>query len=351
MNAHQNNQNGKTLSQLVDQLIREQKTNWEVARANYSGLEKVESKSFQFDGFKIKVQFNPERIRSSGAKLDAQTISQRPCFLCEANRSEIQRGIDFHGKYSILVNPYPIFQKHLTIPLNEHTPQRIEKFFTDMLHLSKELPDFTIFYNGPKCGASAPDHFHFQAADKTGMPICEELDQIIVRFGETLFQDEETSIKTVGRGYLRKLIMLASSSEKNLADQFQIVLDTLKERGQEGEPMMNILTNYQDGEWQTIVFPRDRQRPSQFFEDGDKQIIMSPAAVEFGGVAILPRKEDFDKLTHEDLQDIFNQVTINEAPSLSDYSRQAGNSSKEGEHEYLHKGWTWLTQELKSKLM
>ena len=302
----------RSLTGLVNELIQHQKQDWELAKTNYAGLENVTSRSFQFDGFKINVQFNPERIRSSGAKLDAQTISQRPCFLCEANRSEIQRGIDFHGKYSILVNPYPIFQKHLTIPLYEHTPQRIEKFFADMLHLSKALPDFTIFYNGPKCGASAPDHFHFQAADKTGMPIYKELDRIIGRFGETLFQDEETSIKTVGRGYLRKFILLASNSETSLVDQFQILLDTLKARGQEGEPMMNILANYEKGTWRIIVFPRDKQRPSQFFEHGDKQIIMSPAAVEFGGVAILPRKEDFDKLTTADLEDIFRQVTIDE---------------------------------------
>jgi len=309
---HNKNRIQQSLSQQVDQLIQEQKSNWNLARENYAGLEKVESKSFQFDGFKINAQFNPERIRSSGAKLDAQTISQRPCFLCEANRSEIQRGIDFHGKYSILVNPYPIFQKHLTIPLNEHTPQRIENYFADLLQLSKELPDFTIFYNGPKCGASAPDHFHFQAADKTGMPIYKELAQIIHGFGRNLFHDETTDIQAVGDDYLRKFILLSSTSETKVKGHFQILLDILKERGQEGEPMMNILANYEKGTWRVIVFPRDKQRPSQFFEDGDKQVIMSPAAVEFGGVAILPRKEDFDKLTATDLEDIFRQVTIND---------------------------------------
>lgn len=312
MTAEQHNEINNSLSQQVNQLIKEQKENWEVARTNYAGLENVESKTFQFDGFKVIAQFNPVRIRSSGAKLDAKTISERPCFLCKANRTEKQIGVNFQERYSILINPYPIFQKHLTIPLHVHTPQEIENYFPDMLQLSMALSDFTIFYNGPKCGASAPDHFHFQAADKAEMPIHLELEAIVEKFGETLFQDQEINVQAVGGDYLRKFILLTSPSEKMLASHFQSLLNLLKERGQESEPMMNILTNYKEDKWQTIVFPRDKQRPQQFFEEGERQIMMSPAAVEFGGVAILPRKEDFDKLTHEDLLDIFNQVTIND---------------------------------------
>ena len=282
-----------------------------MARQNYAGLKKVESKSFHFDGFQILAQFNPARIRSSGAKLDAKTISQRPCFLCAANLPPEQHGVDFQGKYTILINPYPIFRRHLTIPSSEHTPQQIENYFVDMLLLSRELPDFIVFYNGPQCGASAPDHIHFQAADKNEMPILKELKPITGRFGKPLFQNEKIKIQTVGDGYLRKFVVLSSDSESVLAYHFQILLVALKERGQKGEPMMNILANFSNGKWTVVVFPRDKQRPSQFFEEGEKQIMMSPASVEFAGVAVLPRKEDFEKLTAADLQDIFRQVTIN----------------------------------------
>ena len=302
---------GITLSEKVESFIQQQKTSWPLAQKNYAGLEKVESKDFHFDGFKITVQFNLERIRSSAAKTDTKSIQARACFLCGRNRPKEQLGIDFMNKYTILINPYPIFPKHLTIPFNEHQPQEIKPYFADMLKLSMELPEFIIFYNGAKCGASAPDHFHFQAGSKKIMPVDTELNCITEKFGEQLFQNEKIIITAIGENYLRKFILLKSYSEKELVQHFQNILNLLKERGQEGEPMMNILANYNSGYWNVLLFPRDNQRPKQFFANADEQILISPASVELGGLAILPRKEDFDKLTKTDLQDIYTQVTIN----------------------------------------
>lgn len=302
-----------SLSEKVRLLIRHQKTEWPLLQQNYAGLEKIESKNYSFGEFQIMAQFNPERIRSSAAKTDEESIRNRTCFLCESNRPKEQQGIDFDGKYTILVNPYPIFPEHLTIPLNKHLPQNIEPYFPDMLQLSRQLPGFTFFYNGPRCGASAPDHFHFQAGTTAVMPVDLEIEKILILYGDLLFQDKQITIRSVGKEYLRKFIFLLSASEQELTRRFVQIQRILEERGMENEPMMNILSAYKNGRWSVIIFPRDQQRPWQFDEEGDRKILMSPASVEFGGLSVLPRKEDFNKLSKDNLVSIYNQVTINDA--------------------------------------
>lgn len=296
----------------VNDLIQKQKREWELARINYFGLEKVESKAFDFDGFKILAQYNPERIRSSAAKTDAKSIARRACFLCQTNRPVEQHGVSFGKDYTVLINPFPIFTGHLTISLNEHLPQEIAPYLTDLLTLSKALPEFTIFYNGPKCGASAPDHFHFQAGSKNQMPLDMETSQVLEKWGEPLFQNEQTSITALGKKYLRNLICMRSTSEMELIHSFEVVLGLMIRRSDESEPMMNILSRYENGQWTVVLFPRQRQRPQQFYAEGTEQILISPASVEMAGLVILPRREDFDKLTQDDLTDIYGQVSIDD---------------------------------------
>ncbi|MCK5371279.1 MAG: DUF4922 domain-containing protein, partial [Cyclobacteriaceae bacterium] len=154
------------ISQQARQLIMDQQKDWELARKNYAGLKNVKVRTLPFDGFDMLVQFNPERIRSSAAKVDTKSIKERPCFLCRHNLPKKQVGLPVLDNYLILVNPFPIFPEHLTIPHLNHIDQRIEDKFVEMLEIAKALEDFTVFYNGPKCGASAPDHFHFQAGIK-----------------------------------------------------------------------------------------------------------------------------------------------------------------------------------------
>ncbi len=283
-----------------------------MVRQNYAGLDRMESRSFSFGEFQVIAQHNPERIRSSAAKTDKESIRRRACFLCGHNRPKEQQGIGFDQKYTILINPFPIFPGHLTIPLNEHLPQEIRPYFPDMLELCRQLPGFTFFYNGPRCGASAPDHFHFQAGTGNVMPTDRELERMTSRHGELLFQDGKIAIHAVGQVYLRKYISLQSASACEMVRRFGQILEILEERGQEGEPMINILSACRNGCWNVVIFPRDRQRPLQFFEEGDRQIMMSPASAELGGLAVLPRKEDFEKLTKADLTDIYNQITIND---------------------------------------
>ena len=159
------------MNQTINNLFTEQLVSWETARNNYAALSGVQVKELNVNGIPYKVQFNPARIVSSGAKVDAQSIKERKCFLCPANLPPVQKGIPFEGHYNILVNPFPIFPRHLTIPEVAHVNQRIAVRFKDMLALAQALTDYTIFYNGPKCGASAPDHAHFQAGNKGFMPI------------------------------------------------------------------------------------------------------------------------------------------------------------------------------------
>ena len=159
------------MNQTIHHLLTGQLASWETARNNYAALSGVRVKELNVNGILYKVQFNPARIVSSGAKVDAKSILKRKCFLCPANLPPVQKGIPFGGHYNILVNPFPIFPRHLTVPELAHTPQRIATRFTDMLELAEALTDYTIFYNGPKCGASAPDHAHFQAGNKGFMPI------------------------------------------------------------------------------------------------------------------------------------------------------------------------------------
>ncbi|MGC9355923.1 MAG: DUF4922 domain-containing protein, partial [Mariniphaga sp.] len=153
----------ENLNEQAKTLVAQQKAAWEMASKNYAALKSVQTRTFDFGHFEIVVQFNPERIRSSAAKTDTKSIAERPCFLCLKNLPPEQKGIPFGEDYLILTNPFPIFQTHLTIPHLHHTSQQITGFFPDMLRLSRKLNGFTVFYNGPQTGASAPDHFHFQA--------------------------------------------------------------------------------------------------------------------------------------------------------------------------------------------
>jgi ATP adenylyltransferase/5',5'''-P-1,P-4-tetraphosphate phosphorylase II len=156
---------------VIEALFEEQLSAWELARENFSGLKNIRVKTVSFDGYEILVQYNPKRIISSSAKVDARSLSERPCFLCSNNRPPEQKGLIYRDDYILLVNPYPIFRHHLTIPSIHHVPQRIDGRFSVMLKLAADLPDFTVIYNGPACGASAPDHFHFQAVQKGSLPI------------------------------------------------------------------------------------------------------------------------------------------------------------------------------------
>lgn len=285
---------------------------WKLCRDNYDQLKNIQVKKFQFEGYSIKAQFNPGRIISTSAKVDPKSIQERKCFLCEANLPPEQKGILYKDEYIILINPFPIFPIHFTLTNIHHQPQRIEDTFPSLLSFSKDLSKyFTVIYNGPRCGASAPDHLHFQAGNKYFMPIDDEADLIANEYGSVVFDRENLIIQTVDDG-LRKFVLFESNDEQLLIDSFRKFYKTYSRLMNENlEPLMNLISFYDDEfGWRIIVFLRAKHRSHHYFEDDDKKILVSPAAIDLGGVCIFPREEDFNRINKELIEEIFREVFI-----------------------------------------
>jgi ATP adenylyltransferase/5',5'''-P-1,P-4-tetraphosphate phosphorylase II len=297
-------------SEKVRSLITQQVSDWNLAATNYAGLDEVVTKTFEFDGFTILLQFNPKRIISTSAKVDSKSINERPCFLCPQNLPPQQRGLEFKDEYLLLVNPFPIFRQHLTIPKHIHTNQRIKGNFEDLLDLSKALPDFTVIYNGPKCGASAPDHFHFQAGIKGLMPMEHDFS---IKSNCYLVSDSENVKIYEWRNYLRGIITFEGTNKQKIIDLFyEFLFHFSALQPNEAEPLLNIITLFEHGRWIVHLFPRKTHRPHQFFDTGKGQILLSPASVDMSGVLITPRREDFEKITKNDIVDILQQVCLDD---------------------------------------
>lgn len=299
----------KTPQQILGEFTESQIQKWPLASSNFKGLEKVEERSFQFDGFQIRAQFNPERMRSSVVEVDKQSIAARKCFLCNENRPPEQDGIAFGDDFLILVNPFPIFKSHFTISCNRHIDQRFIPNVSSMFELAAAMQGFTVFYNGPECGASAPDHLHFQAGESSFMPVTDEFEWL-KSSGRILFSGEKTSVWAFDN-YLRKMISVETSS----MDEGLKIIDLYYKhfaamQPEKMEPMMNALCSFSKDKWTIHLFPRKAHRPSHFYDEGEKQILISPGSVDFGGVFILPRREDFDKISKENIVDILTQVCV-----------------------------------------
>ncbi|WP_321436082.1 DUF4922 domain-containing protein [uncultured Bacteroides sp.] len=296
-----------TSAQVLD-LLQEQLNVWDVARNNYNALRQVRVKELDFGQFKVKVQFNPARIVSSSAKVDPKSIKERKCFLCEQNRPAVQKGLPFGDKYIILINPFPIFPKHLTIPACEHVDQRIQSRFGDMLDLAYNLDEFTVFYNGPKCGASAPDHVHFQAGSKGFLPIEKEWNLFV---NKTVSEQGSAKLFNLD-GYQRGVLVIESNSKESAVELFGNIYASLEIKPGEGEPMMNILAWFDTDKWIVCIFPRTLHRPSCYTAQGDDNILISPAAVDMGGVFITPLEKDFEKISAENISEILQEVCMDE---------------------------------------
>lgn len=304
-------------------LLKQQKKIWLQLSDGYKSLETVKTKAFQFEGFKIKVQFNPGRIISSSAKVDSKSIKERKCFLCSENLPAEQKGILYKNDYLILCNPFPIFPEHFTLSNVKHIPQQIADSFESLLSFSKDLSKYyVVFYNGPKCGASAPDHLHFQAGNKFFMPLDNEFHLIKNEYGKILIDNDEL-ILTAINDKLRKFISIESSDKEKIKNSFKKIYTAAKTFSSiDEEPMMNIISFYEEWEkseeykagekWRVLIFLREKHRPSHYFAKGDDNILLSPAAVDLGGVCITPLEKDFNKITKENIFEIFNEIFISD---------------------------------------
>jgi ATP adenylyltransferase/5',5'''-P-1,P-4-tetraphosphate phosphorylase II len=287
----------------IGSFFQQQLSQWEQARNNYDALSKVRMKEFHLGSTSYKVQFNPARIVSSAAKVDSASLKARKCFLCAENRPAAQIGIPFGSHYTVLVNPFPIFPRHLTIPELIHTPQRIGSRMKDMLDLADFLRDFTLFYNGPRCGASAPDHLHFQAGIKGFLPIEKE------------WQKERSEVARVEGAVLWHInlspcpVLAIEATDKVAADKlFGVFYDSMGLKEGEEEPMMNILVWKEKERWIIVLFPRTKHRPDCYFASGEANLLISPASVDMGGVFITPLEKDFEKIQAEDIRQILEEV-------------------------------------------
>jgi len=293
----------------AERLFEHQLKNWQLASDGYRSLTAVQIKQFEFANFSIEAHYNPGRIISSSAKVDTKSIEARPCFLCIKNLPADQKVVKVIENYFLLVNPFPIFNKHFTIPSIHHFPQAIKSEFKNLLVISSKLGEgYSVFYNGPRCGASAPDHLHFQAGNFGFMKIDKEYKDILNRYGEIIYDDDEL-VTTIVTGCLRNFISIESNNILKIKDELKKIYNVLNIEQANVEPMMNIICSYNDS-LRVLVFPRSKHRPSYFFEEGGNKILISPAAVDLGGVLIFPREEDFNRITKELIIDVFKQVTF-----------------------------------------
>lgn len=255
-----------------------QLASWPQVGERFSALDSVLAKSFDIEGFKVTVTHNPDRIRSSAAKVDKTAIAARRCFLCDANRPAEQQHIDWRD-YRILVNPFPILPQHFTIIAKQHRPQSVDGAIADMVALSQLMPDFAVFYNGPACGASAPDHFHFQAVRREALPM---FAADALPFGVVKLSGDDATQR-----------------------QVDAVLGRLPRDEQESEPKVNMFCTCIGAKPVITIIPRRRHRPDFYGEDG---MLISPASIDLAGVIVAPRLADYERITPLTIASIYSQL-------------------------------------------
>ena len=293
-------------------LIDRQLASWPEAARRYSDLREVKTKEITIGGMPVRVQYNPARAVSTLARTDAASIATRPCFLCRENRPQQQESMPFEGcdgrRYEILVNPFPIFPEHFTVPAVDHVPQRIAGRFPDMLRLADTFPDMTVFYNGPESGASAPDHFHFQMGCKGFLPV----ERHFGLLGPRTVMRPGAAVIALTSAYIPGLPVITAPDAKSAEAAFLRVLRSLPVSPRTGEPQLNILCwkERTDGDtvFRILVIPRKAHRPSCYYAPEGEAVRISPASVDLGGVFIVPVEEDFRRTDAEVLQSIIRET-------------------------------------------
>jgi hypothetical protein len=298
----------------ADYLFNSQLNSWELLKKNYDALRNVQTQSFWFNGFKLKTQFNPERLKSTSAEVDEGSIKKRECFLCVDNLPEEQKGVLLPQNYLLLCNPYPIFPQHFTIASLNHKPQEISESFSEFLDITRLFsPKYILVYNGPACGASAPDHLHFQAGTESFMPIEIDIQQLKNDYGKIVREDEIITVSFIDDG-LRKLILIESAEQKMIEKSFRKFIKAYENLSKvQPEPMMNIICNYdKEFGWGVIILLRSKHRPECFYKNDSEKMLISPAAIDLGGMVVIPREEDFIRIDEKLLQQIVKEVSLDQ---------------------------------------
>lgn len=281
---------------------------WTDARHRFRDLKHVETRQFSDQ---LKLQWNPARIVSTGAKIDKKTLGERPCFLCDKNRPKEQMSKQIDEKFHLLVNPFPILPVHLTIPARKHQPQLIYKNYGEMHRFISLHSDLMVFYNGPKCGASAPDHLHFQAGTNGILPLQTNWQRLSRNLTDIISLNDEEKISVVRDFIVPAFVIISKRAESDEA-LFRRLYKAMPQRGDETEPMMNIISWRKGEEFISVVIPREKHRPEAYFAEGDAQFVVSPGALDMSGLIITPREEDFRKLTEEKALSLLQECGVSE---------------------------------------
>ena len=281
---------------------------WTDARHRFRDLKHVETRQFSDQ---LKLQWNPARIVSTGAKIDKKTLGERPCFLCDKNRPKEQMSKQIDEKFHLLVNPFPILPVHFTIPARKHQPQLIYKNYGEMHRFISLHSDLMVFYNGPKCGASAPDHLHFQAGTNGILPLQTNWQRLSRNLTDIISLNDEEKISVVRDFIVPAFVIISKSAESDEA-LFRRLYKAMPQRGDETEPMMNIISWRKGEEFISVVIPREKHRPEAYFAEGDAQFLVSPGALDMSGLIITPREEDFRKLTEEKALSLLQECGVSE---------------------------------------
>lgn len=292
---------------VVDRLITRQLRDWDLAGANYEALARVMTRTLQVGQSAVVLQYNPGRRQSSSASLDKQSLARRKCFLCTEHQPARQKAVLWGDRYKIQVNPYPIFERHLTIADLHHVPQSLAGRVGDMLQLARDLPGYVVFYNGPLCGASAPDHAHFQAGVKGGMPLC---DEVLHATTHLLADGDEGFIGYVDT--LARVFFTIETATRRAAERYALrLLSLLPVAAGSAEPMVNVLCWWDetDHTWRMAIVPRRKHRPACYGQ-GEEHLLLSPGATEMGGLWAVPERKDYDALTPDMIQALYNELCM-----------------------------------------
>ncbi|MBM4314005.1 MAG: DUF4922 domain-containing protein [Deltaproteobacteria bacterium] len=302
----------RSLDDLATGLLERQRRSWRGLADSYAALEASRVREIRGDNWAVKVQFNPRRIVSSGARLDPESIRKRPCFLCLPQLPPEQEAILYRDAFLVLCNPAPIFPGHLTIVHRRHLPQSILENLDALLGLAADFgPRRVLFYNGPRCGASAPDHLHFQAAPAGLVPVEAEVLEPRNRVG--VRRRKGVSLwRTAGLG--RGILVIEGSSAASVASAFGEALAALDRLGpSDDEPMVNLLCTHTGSAWRLIVFPRRTLRPAAFYREDEGRLLVSPGAADMCGMVITPLEKDFLALDRGRIEGIFREVALDDS--------------------------------------
>ena len=316
LRAYQEDETDQSLDARVAALIDQQIETWSLLRDGCEAFAQIEIKRVRVQESEVVIQHNPRRIRSTAASVDKASVENRGCFLCPENLPQEEKGIAYGDHLVILCNPFPVLDRHLSIVHREHVPQQIEGNVESLLALAHDLgPRYFALYNGPECGASAPDHLHFQACSRELLPIEENLYEDEPVLVEDCSYCEETArnsfeLFTLG-GCGRSVVVFRGGNRDEVAYWVYEVIKELALQTDKTEPLINVICTYDPKVWTVYLFPRSKHRPAVFYAEGEQRLVVSPGAIDMAGVVVVPEREHFDKIDGERMAAIFSEVSMN----------------------------------------